>query len=80
MSKLKTLITAYEQKGGTLIIPYLSQLFTDSKEIKNANLHEMVNPGKQLGVDGEPAVEFVPRLSYQALSKLPLEHKNCAPG
>ena len=46
----------------------------------NANLHEVVNPGKQLGVDGESAVEFVARLSHQALSKLPLEHKNRAPG
>lgn len=46
----------------------------------SANLHEMVDPGKQLGVNGESAVEFVAGLSHQALSKLPLEHKNRAPG
>ena len=46
----------------------------------SANLHEVVDPGQQLGVDGESAVEFVPWLSHQALSKLPLEHKNRAPG
>ena len=45
-----------------------------------ANLHEVVDPGKQLGVDGEPAVELVPRLGNQPLSKLTLEHEDCTPG
>ena len=59
------MITACDNKGG---------------KVSSANLHEMVNPGKQLGVDGKSAVELVPRLSNQPLGKLSLEHKNRAPG
>ena len=85
MSKLKTLIAAYDQKGGSMIIffSYLHQLFTNSiavtAERESVNLHEVVDPGKQLGVDGEPAVELVTRFGHQPLSKLSLEHKNRAP-
>merc|ERR1719187_2493289 len=48
-------------------------------EVVLANLHEMIHPCEELGVDGKPAVEFVSRLGHQSLSELALEHENCAP-
>ena len=62
-----------------MILQFISISLSKTAEME-ANLHEVVDPGKQLGVDGEPAVELVPRLGNQPLGKLPLEHEDCTSG
>ena len=47
-------------------------------EVPLADLHEVVDPREELGVDGEPAVELVPGLGHEALGELPLEHEHGA--
>lgn len=46
-------------------------------EVVLAHLHDHVDTGQELCVYTQPAVEFVTRLGYQTLCKLPLEHENC---
>ena len=47
-------------------------------EVVFADFHDVVDPGEELGVDGQPAVEFVAGLSHQTLGKLALEHQDGA--
>lgn len=45
----------------------------------HTDLHEMVDPSKELCVDGQSAVQLVSRRSDQSHCKLSLEHQHCTP-
>lgn len=45
----------------------------------HADLHEMVHPSQQLSVDGQSAVQLVPRGRYQPHGELSLEHQHGTP-
>lgn len=63
--------------GGSLLV-----LTTDPPsraKAERADLHEMVDPGQQLCVDGQSAVQLVSRRGHQPHSELPLEHQHGAP-
>ena len=47
--------------------------FRGRLEVVLSDLHEVVDPGQQLRVHRQPAVQLVAGLSHQSLGKLPLE-------